>query len=188
MRGFILPLSFRTYPRLAWTPRCTGQGWVRGWGGERGFGGSTRPPPLACRETLSKSRRMGWGPGGDPAGPGRAPPLPGVSGSQRDRGFQKEIFPLKPLPGPSAPLPRNSRQLTHLFRSDPRCLVPAPPPSALRVTFPPTSNPYPAALPSRGPLTLGRRGPAACRACQALSEGRARSALRGDPEAWRRRP
>lgn len=56
----------------------------------------------------------------------------------------------------------------------------------LRLCEPP--NPNPAALPSRGPLTLGRRGPAACRACQALSEGRVRFALSRDPQAPRRRP
>lgn len=118
---------------------------VRGWRGEGALGAEPGRHLLACREILSKSRRAGRGTSGDPAGPGLAPLFPGVSGSQglpkplwqRDRGFQKEIFPW----GHCLAAPRlcqgNSRPLTQ-----PLPLRPALP-GASTTPFGSSSHPFP---------------------------------------------
>lgn len=157
----------------------------------------------AGTETLPKPRSRGRGRGGRkrPRGVSPHPPFsPVVAESQ---GLPRPLGPRRPggkkhlrLPGAIfRPLRAFARGRAGRLSSSPAQTWAARGALSPPLSEPPSPEPRPAALPSRDPLTLGRRGPASRRASPgatprmsaALRSAETRS-LGGDPLTRRRRP
>lgn len=157
----------------------------------------------AGTETLPKPRSRGRGRGGRkrPRGVSPHPPFsPVVAESQ---GLPRPLGPRRPggkkhlrLPGAIfRPLRAFARGRAGRLSSSPAQTWAARGARSPPLSEPPSPEPRPAALPSRDPLTLGRRGPASRRASPgaaprmsaALRSAETRS-LGGDPLTRRRRP
>ena len=160
-----LDLGVRTPPR----PRGTALG--ASAGGRGGLDGSTRRPPLPRRHgnpPQTQEPGAGAGPGWTPE-QGIASFSPVVAESQ---GLPRPLVPRRPggkkhlrLPGAIfRPLRAFARGRAGRLSSSPAQTWAARGARSPPLSEPPSPEPRPAALPSRDPLTLGRRGPASRRA------------------------
>lgn len=142
-------------------PARHGTGLGSAAGEERGFGGSTRPPPPRLQRNPLQVHARGAG--------ARCRPSwarPRVPSSQGSRGPKDSLNPCGRgtgnlrkrsslawghRPAPPRLCRENSRALAQLFSSDASCPVPVPPASALRATKPESRRP-----PLPRPTDLGK--------------------------------